>query len=451
MPVLQELRIENFKSWKDSGALQLAPLTGIFGTNSSGKSSLLQSLLALKMTAETSDRRRVLETGDYSSMVELGSLPEILYEKDPGRALRLSLTWTLDPQLAISDPASEATLFSIGELQFKTQISLKDNAGVVDSFSYGFVERNQPYAFGMGKKSDGRYTLIHEHYDAKRIHGRAWPLPPPVKCYAFPDEAVGYYQNTGFLPSFPLALEGALESIAYLGPVREWPRRLYRWTGEAPADLDFDGERAIQALLATGDVKKIAMGKGHKRLSVTEMVARWMNQLGLLSEFSIRRISATRNTFEVAVRQAKGMPEVLLPDVGFGISQILPVLALVYYVPTGSTVVLEHPEMHLHPAAQAGLADLLIDAVKRKIQVIVESHSEHLLRRLQRRIAENALSEKETALYFCRAAASGSTAEKLALSPYGDIVNWPKDFFGDEFGEVAARTEAAMRRQGAAD
>lgn len=451
--VLQELRIKNFKSWKDSGSLRLAPLTGIFGVNSSGKSSLLQALLALKMTAESSDRRRILETGDYSSLIEIGSLPEILYGRDPNNTLGLSLSWTLDKPLAISDPGTEGTLFSVNALNFETSIELAKNVAAVETFSYRFQTGTDARRFGMRKKSsDGKYTLISEGYTATRIHGRAWPLPPPVKCYAFPDEAVGYYQNTGFLPWFPLKLENALKDVAYLGPSREWPRRLYRWSGEAPADLDFNGERAIEALLAAGSAKKIGMGRGKTRKSVTEMVEKWMQDLGLLREFFIRRISENRNTYEVAVRKGEGMPEVLLPDVGFGVSQILPVLALIYYVPEGSTVILEHPEMHLHPAAQAGLADLLIDAVERqKIQVIVESHSEHLLRRLQLRIAEEKLAVVDTALYFCRATQSGSIADQLKLNQYGDITNWPKDFFGDELGEVAARTQAAMKRQGAAD
>ena len=70
--MLSKLRVKGFKSWADTGELKLAPLTGLFGTNSSGKTSILQVLLMLKQTAESPDRKRVLHTGDERSLVDLG-------------------------------------------------------------------------------------------------------------------------------------------------------------------------------------------------------------------------------------------------------------------------------------------------------------------------------------------------------------------------------------------
>jgi predicted ATPase len=90
---------------------------------------------------------------------------------------------------------------------------------------------------------------------------------------------------------------------------------------------------------------------------------------------------------------------------------------------------------------------MFIDAIKtRNIQIILESHSEHLLRRLQRRIAEEQLSVDEAALYFVNSQNGESNLEELQLDPYGNITNWPPNFFGDELGELAAMTEAAIRR-----
>ena len=130
-------------------------------------------------------------------------------------------------------------------------------------------------------------------------------------------------------------------------------------------------------------------------------------------------------------------------------NQILPVIALCYYAPPGSVLLLEQPEIHLHPRVQAGLADVLIDAVKtRGIQVIVESHSEHLLRRLQRNIAEEKVSSQETALYFCEIEAGVSRLTELQVDMYGNIENWPDGFFGDEFEEIAAMQKAILRRRG---
>ena len=136
---------------------------------------------------------------------------------------------------------------------------------------------------------------------------------------------------------------------------------------------------------------------------------------------------------------------------GFGVSQILPALVLCFYVPEGSTVILEQPELRLHPSVQAGLADVFIDAWERRnVQVVVESHSEHLLRRLQRRIAEEAISQDDVGLYFCKEDDGASRLDTLEVDQVGNISNWPQDFFGDQFGEIAAMSEAALNRRQAA-
>ena len=92
-----------------------------------------------------------------------------------------------------------------------------------------------------------------------------------------------------------------------------------------------------------------------------------------------------------------------LPDVGFGISQVLPVLVQCFYAPPRSIIVIEQPEIHLHPSAQSALADVMIDVINskengndRNIQLIIETHSEHFLRRLQRRIAEGVIDEEKS-------------------------------------------------------
>ena len=135
---------------------------------------------------------------------------------------------------------------------------------------------------------------------------------------------------------------------------------------------------------------------------------------------------------------------------GFGVSQILPVLTLCFYAPPGSIVILDQPDIHLHPSVQAGLADVFIDAwEKRGVQILFESHSEHLIRRLQRRIAEQKMRRDDVGLYFCTSEDDGSSSlSHLAVDEFGNISNWPRDFFGDQFGEIAAMNEAALSRQG---
>lgn len=100
------------------------------------------------------------------------------------------------------------------------------------------------------------------------------------------------------------------------------------------------------------------------------------------------------------------------------------------------------------------MADVLISAVQayqdgsaRNVQLIVESHSEHFLTRLQRRIAEDIIKPSEVAVYFCRNTKDGAVLEELDLNLFGEIRNWPKDFFGDQMGDLSARTIAAQRQR----
>jgi len=109
---------------------------------------------------------------------------------------------------------------------------------------------------------------------------------------------------------------------------------------------------------------------------------------------------------------------------------------------------LEQPEIHLHPAVQSGLADVLIDAwKKRRVQILLESHSEHLLRRLQRRIADESLKSNDVALYFCETGPKGSKLTSLNIDLFGNISNWPVDFFGDQFAELVATHEKRLQRK----
>jgi predicted ATPase len=125
-----------------------------------------------------------------------------------------------------------------------------------------------------------------------------------------------------------------------------------------------------------------------------------------------------------------------------------------FYAPANSTVLMEQPEIHLHPSVQSSLADLLIAATRareggepRNVQLIVESHSEHLLTRLQRRIAEGELDPGDVALYFCYAGPNGSDIDRLEVDDYGNILNWPPDFFGDELEDISIQARVGMQRK----
>jgi predicted ATPase len=170
--------------------------------------------------------------------------------------------------------------------------------------------------------------------------------------------------------------------------------------------------------------------------------------MGVIDEFTVSEVASGTDLYELKVAVPGSATRVTVTDAGFGISQALPVLVQVFYAPQGSPVLLEQPEIHLHPAAQSALGDVLLAAVKeRGVQLLVETHSEHLLHRIQRRIAEEQITNDDVAMYFIQSSNGRSEIQELNVDEYGNITNWPRDFFGDEVGDLGAMTEAAFLRE----
>lgn len=452
IPMITSLSLKNFKSWHEIDAMRLAPITGVFGANSSGKTSILQSLLLLKQTTESSDRAAVLDFGGERSAAQLGGFRDVIFGHSTEKILGFSVDWVPTTPLNITDPdRAGKSLFTSEGLGFSTQIGMNSTGKLaVEKLEYRLDgPRFTMQQLKQGKA--GKYDLHSEGsgFDFKRTVGRPWDLPAPVKCYGFPDQAFAYFLNASFLGDLQLSFEQLFSHVYYLGPLRDFPQRHYTWSGSEPADMGRRGERAIDAILASRERGKyISPGYRKKKQTLDERIAHWLQEMGLIESFTVRPIAKESKLYEVRVRKSSKASEVLITDVGFGVSQVLPVLVLCNYVPEGSTVLLEQPEIHLHPGVQSALADMLIDAVQnRKIQVILESHSEHLLRRIQLRIAEEKLEPKDCALYFCDVIQGESALIPLNLDDFGNIQNWPKEFFGDEFGEMAAKTKAAMNRR----
>ncbi len=451
--MLTHLRLQGFKSWKDTGDISLRPITGIFGANSSGKTSLIQALLLLKQTAESSDRNLTLHFGDENTLTNLGDFDSVAHGHDPDGAIKVTLGWRSPRQLTIRDTKSRNRVIAASDrVAFDVSVARgrmrNDPATIAETMSYRIGDA----AFGMQRGSNGGgFDLIADAsgFAFVRERGRPSSSLRPVKYYGFPDEARASFQNAGFVADLELALEQQLRTVHYLGPLRADPERWYAWTGDQPVDMGRAGQSAVAALLSSAQRgEQIGLGQGRRRRSLEQHVAYWLKQLGLIHDFRVVRLTADSPLYQVKVRKSAGGPECLITDVGFGVSQILPVLVLCFYVPNGSTIILEQPEIHLHPAVQAGLADVLIDAYKRRnVQIIVESHSEHLLTRLQRRIAEEQLANDDVGLFFCKDRGSCSSITELQVDPYGNISNWPTDFFGDEFGEIAAMSLAGIERK----
>jgi len=452
--MLTSLRIKNFKAWRDTGAIRLAPLTVIFGANSAGKSSLGHLLLGLKQTALSTDRKRALHLGDTTSLIDLGTFADCLNGHDLSKTLDFELGWSLPKSMDVKDPLDSTKRFSGNQIHLAVSLAAgKTGQPEVTSLKYALSNTDVVVLdVDLSRGVDRKFSLQSHNYQFKMADGRKWPLEEPEKFYRVSDLSIARFKNAGFLTDFALATENLLGSIAYLGPLRNHPQRTYQWSGDTPEGVGQTGEATVAAILAAQHEDRM-LNRGPKKAkkAFTPFIAEWLKDLGVIHSFLVKPVAEGRKEYEVLVRTHASAPEVKITDVGFGVSQVLPALVQAFYCPPHSTVWMEQPEIHLHPQVQAELADVFISAIKsredgkeRDVQLIIESHSEHLLNRLQRRVAEGALTPDDVAIYFCRRSGSSTELEPLRVNMFGEIENWPENFFGDEMADISARTLAAM-------
>ena len=419
--MITHIRMKNFKSWKDSGEVKLAPLTGFFGTNSSGKSSLLQMLLLLKQTI---GREEVLFFGDENSLVNLGNFGEAIHGHNLEKTLGLEFGWKIDTPLTIkahfenSRGLYEEISVTTDKIMFNPSILWKDGKLVVEDNPYRVKDRNRELVVFGGTYSN-------------KIYGEA------------------FLSGSRGRPINQLSseFEKLFSSVYYLGPTRVHPKRLYHWEGTHPREVNLWGNKAIDALLSAG-VRKLKSSTKEDGVLIEYRISKWLQKMELAHSFQlIPTGSLDDKNYEVRIQKSPNSAEVTLADLGHGVADLFPLLVHCYYVPEGSTLILEQPGVHLHPMAQAQLADLFLDVIaERNLQILVESHSEHLLTRLQRRIAEKKIAEDKMALYFCRNNDGASTIEQLEVNESGDIKNWPENFFGDVMGDMFAMTDTQVEQ-----
>ncbi|MCU0496862.1 MAG: DUF3696 domain-containing protein [Anaerolineae bacterium] len=230
-----------------------------------------------------------------------------------------------------------------------------------------------------------------------------------------------------------------MASIHYLAALRSYPQRNYLWRDTIPHIIEPSGKNAIELLIVST----------HRETELLENVTEWMIKLGLIQDLKLEALDKEHRFYQLQVQVANSHSALF--DVGFGISQVLPVITLLFFAPEGSILLLEQPELHLHPRAQSVLADLMLHVAEtRHLQLIVESHSEHLLTRLQRRVAESEngfATPDNVKAYFCRMTDQGAHIEDVCMDQYGQIQNYPDNFFGDNSGDLDALTDAALARR----
>ena len=246
-----------------------------------------------------------------------------------------------------------------------------------------------------------------------------------------------------FRENTPIDYERHLQSINYLGPLRSSPERLYALSSEGNSSTGMTG---ITGELSANVLHSIE----YIRESVNDCFTRFNIPYRINIE-SWGEGSLSGEYITIALTDKRTDTQVTLADVGYGINQLLPVIIEGVTSDEGSIICVEQPEIHLHPRLQANIADLMIDTIaeepgKRK-QWIVETHSELLITRLQRRIREGKIRSEDVSVLYVDPDdeySEGSAIIKLRLDENGDFIDhWPDGFFDEAFNELMAEPDNA--------
>lgn len=248
------------------------------------------------------------------------------------------------------------------------------------------------------------------------------------------------------------------KSIKYLRPLRNEPSAVYPFMDqELGTNIGLKGEYTA-AVLHVNKQKKIrypkpSLNEEHEfswaitNATLQEACQDWLSYLGVVKK--VETADKGKLGYELQVKIAdKDRPQDLT-HVGVGVSQILPILVMCLLADSDNILVLEQPELHLHPKVQSKLCDFFIAMSGFNRQCLVETHSEYMINRLRLRIAQGAQERiaKESPIYFIEKNHNESTIRKVEINRFGVVQDWPKDFFDQSDREVEAILLAAARKE----
>lgn len=256
-------------------------------------------------------------------------------------------------------------------------------------------------------------------------------------------------QNDDFESDLGTYFRAGLRSLKYLGPIREAPRVTYDPSPNRN-DLGVRGEYAAAVLNAQylHQVKCPLPEGGVARMPLGEALDIWLSEFGLASHAKSRDLG--RRGMSLSVVPREGAREVDLTSVGVGVSQVMPVILLCLLSRPSSVVILEQPELHLHPAMQLKLADFFLACRRMGLQIILETHSEHLVNRLRRRVAEDDSDNlrHEIGLLFAEQEDGVSRYRSTSINEYGALSgDWPAGFLDVGTDEAGEFLQGALRRR----
>jgi hypothetical protein len=426
---ISKIAVRGFKSIAEEQQIELRPLTLFAGANSSGKSSLMQPILLLKQTLEApSGPGALLLDGPNVRFTSAEQLLSRVWRNGGGLEFGVHTQLSSGRCIEVVFRREESTGFEVDTMGYSDDGEMRR---VVPEMSPDEILAVLPdYA-----------RALHDSFQRMRTEQLRWFVYRERCFLSFELDPKANVGAGEYKVSPGARFVRHLQGLIHLPGLRGNPQRTYPKRAGGPL---FPG--AFQDYVAS--IITQWQSKGDPRLS--ELAAA-LEDMGLTWKVEAQPIDDTQVELRVGRLTHSGPGDqdlVSIADVGFGVSQSLPVLVALIVAEPGQVVYLEQPEMHLHPRAQRRLAYALADAANRGVIVVAETHSALLLREVQTLVATGKLSTDKVKLHWFQRQEDGRTIVTPAdLDENGAYGDWPEDFDEVELNAEKAYLDAVESRE----
>lgn len=424
MIYLQNIKLSNFKCFEQTPDLQFGKLTLLTGANSTGKSSLMYGVLGVLQSKDFP--LSFSSNGDY---VQMGNFLEMAFKHDATKTIGIefSLIDTDDKQTLYIKTAWKSN--TVGNIVMKscecdggyyslhvstsTDGSQTLNLDIDPSKNVRKENLKKLLSFVNSQTAlDGeladyvKYAMKETHIKNHVLSANSTDTTPDVKYPLF----YVWHEITAFV-------QGYNSKVNYISSYRQPAQRTYTESPVSKGKITTSGEGFINELLSWKDNSQ------DKFADFVEA----MKSIGLLSYIEPMRLEGGQ--FKVGVKVHENDEVVNLSDVGFGISQTMPIIIGDIELGKGSTLYVSQPEVHLHPSAQAKLGNYLVGQMNLGKRYVIETHSEYLMNRLRLAVVKGDISEDDIKIYYMRQEQGMTEICDVKFRKNGQIDGAPSDFF----------------------
>jgi predicted ATPase len=395
---ISKLTISNFKGVNEKTSFDIKKITLFIGPNSSGKSSCLHALAALSQTIKLPSSGRPLVLDDEYAQVHLGRFIEVIHSKSYADDICIGFETNSQPFRTWSKKIEFNNYFS-ANFTFKCTKRTQD----IYLSNAHYTSNNQDLNISLNKTKN----TFTSKYNGKTAQIELLFSPSLIpQAYPLKSNEEGFMDAFFFYESSKQATINELKNVLYLGPFRQSPLRRYPTRGSSPTEVGAQGDNAITIL-----ANEYVQTKNRPHLN---QISDWLHKMGLAKTVEVSRVGKS-DLFDVNVTLNDGN---ILPiaDLGYGMSQVLPVLTQCSIAKKKSTLIFEQPELHLNHTAAKLLAKVFTETTTKKdVNIIAETHSKDLFLGILNEIRSGNLKPSDIAIYSVERKSGCSNFKRIEI------------------------------------